>query len=285
MKLRPPQWPRLLGSALREFFEKGFTHWGASLAFYTVFSLPPLLVIAISVSGAFLTPEYLASPLFLERIGDFLSPTGAEIVLGMLREAQGLELGSAKVVPSALLLLVAGTAVFANAQSALNDIWRLQRPGSPVHQILRSRFLSLLMILAIGGILFLSLVLTTVHKAVSDLLTEIIANDLGLIRVLDISVSGLLYWVLFATVYRVLSDANIQWRDVGLGSLITAVLFLLGKEVIASFLTRSEGASAYGAAGSIFAFLLFVYYSAQLFFFGALFTRVWAESRGRVIQA
>ena len=120
-------------------------------------------------------------------------------------------------------------------------------------------------------------------KALAALLQGTLLDELGLIRIVDVSLSGFVYWVLFSTVYRILPDTEIKWRDVLLGGLIAAVLFLLGKELIASFLTRSEGASVYGAAASIFAFLVFIYYSAQLFFVGALYTRLWAGTKGRTI--
>ena len=258
--------------------------WGASLAFYTIVSLPPLLILLASISGALLVPEQLGTQL-TQRLSVFMSQPGTEVVQAVLQQIDRVQIGSVRAIPTVLVLLVGGTAVFVNVQAALNRIWGIDSKGSAVGQVLRTRLMSLLMILCIGAVFILSFFLTAATQLVAIYLSGTLLDQLGLIRLLDIIISGLVYWALFALTYRVLPDARIEWRDVALGSLISALLFLLGKELIAAYLARSGRGTPFGAAGSVFLFLMWVYYSAQLFLMGAVFTRVWAVRRGRTIES
>ena len=141
------------------------------------------------------------------------------------------------------------------------------------------------MVAALGMVLFASFIFTAASRAVGSYLSGTMLASLGLARALDPLVSLLVYWILFALVYRILPDARVEWRDVVLGAFITAILFLLGKEAIAAYLNNVDPGSPYGAAGSIFVFLLWIYYSVQILLIGAVFTHVWAERKGREITS
>lgn len=266
-----------------EFYGRGLMHWGASAAFYTLFSLPPLLILLASVGGLLVPSANVENDLVV-RLAPLLSPEGVELLEGVLDRISEIGFSSLRAVPSGLLLVVTGTAVFANLQTALNEIWDVQSHGTVLASVLRTRLVSLLTAAALGLVLLSSFVFTTGVQILTRLSAGTLLESVGLIRLLDPVASVLVYWILFTVLFRVLPDAEVKWRDVLAGGLVTAVLFLAGKEGLAYYLANTDAGSAYGAAGSVLLFLLWIYYSVQMVFMGAVFTRVWSRHRGRPIR-
>lgn len=280
-----------------EFIERVFDQWiedkcpklGAALSFYTIFSLSPLLVIAVSIAG-FIFGEEAARGEIVYQIQDLVGKEGAMIVQTALKNAQYSADGLRALVISAVTLLIGSTVVFVELQDSLNLIWKVKRiPGRSIFKVIkgffRDRFQSFAMVVATGFLLLVSLLVSTLIAAFSNFLSDtFLTLPLYLFDIADILVSLLVIFIMFMIIFRILPDVNITWKDVWLGSLVTASLFVLGKYLIGLYLGQSSLSSTYGAAGSLVIFLLWIYYSAQILFLGAEFTKVYIESRGREIK-
>lgn len=275
-------WLVIPKEVVTEFYRRGLMHWGASAAFYALISLPPLLILLASVGGLFVPSANVGDSL-VARLAPLLSPQGIDLVDEVVTEMSEIGFSSVRAVPSILLLLVSGTAVFINLQTALNEIWDVEPEGSALLSVLRARLVSLLTAGTLGAVLFLSFLFTTLVQGLTRLSAGTLLESAGLIRLLDPVASLLIYCVLFTLLFRILPDARVEWRDVLAGGCVTGLLFLAGKEALAFYLTHSDAGSPYGAASSVFVFLLWIYYSVQLVFLGAVFTRVWSRHRGRAI--
>lgn len=277
-----------LGSILKEagssWVQDKAPRLGAALAYYTIFSLAPLLVITLAVSSLFFK-QNVAQGRLVEQIESLVGPKGGEAIRAMLESAS--QPGSGGALASVLgvaMLLFGAAGLFGELQDALNTIWEVKpKPGRGVWGVIRSRFMSLSMVLGVSFLLLVSLVISTVLSAMGGLLGDWPTGIVGQIvqTFLDVTVITLL----FAMIYRFLPDVQIAWRDVWLGAAVTAVLFVLGKFLIGLYLGRSTVASAFGAAGSLAVLLVWLYYSAQIFLFGAEFTKAYARARGGVVPA
>jgi membrane protein len=280
-----------------KFIEKVFNHWiedkcpklGAALSFYTIFSLSPLLVIAVSIAG-FIFGEEAARGEIVYQIQDLVGKEGAMIVQTALKNSQYSADGLRALIISAVTLLIGSTVVFVELQDSLNLIWKVKRkPGRSIFKVIlgffKDRFQSFAMVVATGFLLLSSLLVSALIAALNRFLTNtFLSLPLYFFDIADILISLSVIFILFMMLFRVLPDVTITWKDVWLGSLVTAALFVLGKFLIGLYLGQSSLSSTYGAAGSLVIFLLWIYYSAQILFLGAEFIKVYVESRGREIK-
>lgn len=258
------------------------TNWGvhrcsaqsAALAFYTIFSLAPVLVVVITLAGAIWGKEAVRGQIFDEFKG-LMGPEAALLVQEVLKSAARPAAGRIAAIVGGVTLLLGATAVFGQLQDALNTVWSVApKPGATFTTLLRKRLHSFALVIGIGFLLAVSLVLSAGLTGFSRYLERRLELPVDFLQVANFLVSFVVVTLLFAMTYRILPDVKIDWRDVWLGSLLTALLFVVGKTLIGLYLGRTGVASAYGAAGSLVVILLWVYYSALIFFFGAEFTRV-----------
>jgi membrane protein len=263
----------VLREAVREFGRDGATVLGAALSFYTALSLAPLLVILMFVAGVI---GIAAQQQLIMQIVGLIGPQAGAIIQLVL---QNISLEHQKGLISAILgitaLLSSAMAVFGQLQTSMNIIWNVEaRPGrGAFRRWLRKRLLSLGMMAGVGFLLLVSL-------AISTALTLVFSGEGTAWKIVDLGVSLIIYALLFATIFKVLPDISIAWRDVWLGAVITAVLFDVGKFAIGKYLGYSSVGSAYGAAGSLVVLLLWVYYSSLIMFLGAELAQVIAHHRG-----
>jgi membrane protein len=264
---------------------------GAALAYYTVFSVAPLLVIVIAVAGFFFGQAAVQGEL-VAQLRDLFGEQGANAVQALVKSVSSPRKGMLAGVVGVVVLVVGATTIFAELQSALDRIWRIpmQQRARGVWHLLRSRLLAFGLVLATGFLLLVSLVVSTAITAFAHWWGRIPGGWHGIIEALNIVISMLLATGLFAMIYKWMPRAKVAWHDVWTGAAVTAALFEIGKLLIGVYLGRTAVASAFGAAGSIVVLLLWVYYSAQIFLLGAEFTWVYANERkeradGRAGQA
>ncbi len=253
---------------------------GAALAYYTVFSVAPLLVIVIAVAGSFFGEAAVQGEL-VTQLRDVLGEQGANAVQTLIKSASSPRKGMLAGVVGVVILVIGATTIFAEIQSALDRIWRvpLQQRSRGVWHLVRTRLLAFGLVLATGFLLLVSLVVSTGIHAFVHWWGRIPGGWHGIIETLNIAISMILATGLFAMIYKWMPRAKVAWHDVWIGAGVTAGLFELGKLVIGVYLGKTEIASAFGAAGSIVVLLLWVYYSAQIFLLGAEFTWVYANER------
>jgi membrane protein len=275
---------RMLRETADEWVGDKAPRMGAALAYYAIFSVAPLLLIAISIAAAVFGEEAARNDLH-KQIGDTVgkSVAGAiEEVLGNVHRSGGGLLGTAVGV---VILLFGASGVFTELQGALNTIWRVKpKPGSGVWGVVRNRLVSFFVVFGTGFFLLASLVLSAVLEGLERAVGERLAGGEWLWWRVNVAVSFAVVAVLFAMIYKLLPDTNVGWRDVWLGAVIAALLFTVGKYVIGVYLARGAVESAFGAAGSVIVILTWVYYSSQILLFGAEFTRVHARHRGSNIR-
>ncbi|MBZ0114769.1 MAG: YihY/virulence factor BrkB family protein [Thermoanaerobaculia bacterium] len=246
----------------------------AALAFYTLFSLAPVLYFAIGIAGAVLDPAYVRGELFQE-LGALVGEDGALFLSGVLDAAMEQPGGWFQQLLGVGTLVFGATAVFVQLQDSLNAAWEVKpQPGPLVAALLRKRIVSLALVLIMGFLLLVSLLVSTALSAVEGYLGRRDVAPPFFLEAGNFVLSLLIVGLLIAAIYRILPDAVIGWRDVALGASLTAFLFVVGKSLIGFYLGRSGLASGYGAAGSLVLVLLWVYYSSLIVLFGAEFTRV-----------
>jgi membrane protein len=273
----------LIKGAFSGWREDKVPRLGAALAYYTVFSLAPLLIIVISIAGFFFGDEAARG----EIVGQFqglVGEEGGKAIQTMIENA-GREKGSGVVATmiSVVTLLFGASGVFGELQDSLNTIWGVKpKPGRGILGMLKDRFVSFTMVLGIAFLLLVSLVLSAAIAAMGTVFGG--SDSEGLLHILNFVVSFGVITLLFAAMYKYLPDVKIEWKDVWVGAAVTALLFALGKFAIGLYLGKGSVASAYGAAGSLVILLVWVYYSAQILFFGAEFTKVYAKEYGSGLQ-
>jgi membrane protein len=253
---------------------------GAALAYYTVFSLAPILLVVIAVAGFFLGPE-AAQGRLTDELAGLLGADAASVVQSMLAKAGERKAGILATVVGLVTLLAGATGVMIELQGALNTVWEVvPKPGRGIKGILKDRALGLALVMSIGFLLLVSLVLSAALAAFSDVLERIMPGAVVLGYVLANTITIAVIGAFFALLFKVLPDAKIAWRDVWVGALVTSALFHVGKFAIGLYLGKASVGSAFGAAGSLAILLIWVYYSAQIVLFGAEFTRVYANRHG-----
>jgi len=274
----------ILWDAGERFFEQGAMRYSAALAFYSTLALAPLVMLAVSAASlVFADPG--TERLIVEQFDPLLGDQGIQVVERVLDNVPDVENSVIGLAGSVLLLLFGGSVLFVNVQATLNAIWNVRPPDRGIVKgFLKARLTATLMIFAAGGLLLLS----TLLGAAANWATPIIERQLPvgstLVVVVELGLSGVILTLLCAATWRILPNVVLEWRDLWLGAGITAGLFLLGRAVIGWYLSNAAVGSSFGAAGSLMAFLVWIYYSAVIFFFGAEVIQVWTEHRGRPIQ-
>ncbi|MFN8298084.1 MAG: YihY/virulence factor BrkB family protein [Chitinophagales bacterium] len=254
---------------------------GAALSYYTVFSLAPLLLIVVSVSGALLGPEAVQGEV-KRQLQSIIGSHSADLVQDILKAAYKPGSNLLFTIIAIVLLIVGATSVFGQLRTSLNTIWDVKpRARKPIATFFLSRLFSVAMIISLAFLLLISLMLHAGLAAFTNFLER--RYDHGpviLLQILDFLLSGMLTVILFTLIYRFMSDVRLKWRSVIWGAVFTTVLFMLGKYIIGIYLTKSNLGDTYGAAGSIVLLLVWVFYSSQILFFGAEFTRSLAIEAG-----
>jgi membrane protein len=278
--------------AIWQLFQETFQEWSqdkasrlaAALAYYTIFAIAPLLIIVIAIAGA-VFGEDAARGEVVRQIQGFVGREGAEFIEIAIRNASAPQTGAIASVISIVVLLLGATGLFVELQDALNTIWEVQpRPGRTIKNVIRQRILSFLMVLGIGFLLLVSLVISAILIAITTYFTKLVPGTEFLLKFTNFLVSFAITTVLFGLIFKVLPDVKITWKDVLIGAIITSLLFAFGRFLLSQYLALSGFNSAYGAAGSLVAILAWVYYTAQILFFGAEFTQVYARKYGTRIR-
>lgn len=249
---------------------------GAALAFYTLFSLTSILPVTIAVAGYFFGVE-AAQGEIVGQIQGLVGPNGAQAIQALLAAARSHTSGMIATLVASALLLIGATSVFAELKDSLDEIWEVSASQRPAFlTLLRTRFLSFGIVLVLAFLLLVSLAVSAALAVLERYAGEIWSNSVVILSFFSTLISYSVIASLFAVIYKMLPDAHLSWRDVWIGAVVTAGLFVLGKYLIGLYLGNSGVASGFGAAGSVIALLLWVYYSAQIFFLGAEFTRQYA---------
>lgn len=263
-----------------EWFAHGAGSKGAALAFYTLFSIAPILVLVIAIAGLFYGRQAAQGELF-GQLRDLVGSQGAEAIQLILAGARNEEEGRFATLVAGALLLFGATTVFAELKSSLDQIWQLPPLNrGTLWEVVRTRVLSFGMILVLGFLLMVSLVLSAALAVLEQYWAGLWRNATLILTVLNWVVSFCVIAAMFAVIYKMLPRIKLSWRDVAVGALGTAALFTLGKYAIGAYIGNSGVANSFGAAGSMIALLLWVYYSAQIFFLGAEFARQYALQLG-----
>jgi membrane protein len=257
-----------------DFFAHGIATQGAALAFFTLFSLAPVLLVIIFVAGLVWGQETVQGRVVREFEG-LMGPGAAGTVQQILRNVSAGKASRFASVLGIATLLSGATGVFVQLQGALNAAWGVApRPGHVFRTLLRKRLVSFALLLAIGFLLLVSLAFSAALSALREYVEWHSSIPIGFLHAADVCVSYLLIAILLGLIYRILPDAEIEWRDVVLGAVITALLIDVGKWAIGEYLGRTGVATAYGAAGSVVLILLWVYYASLILLIGAEFTHV-----------
>lgn len=256
---------------------------GAALAYYTVFSLAPMLLIAIGVAGIVFGQQAVEGQL-VQQLGGMLGQQGAQLLQTMIANSSKMGGGWVSTIAGLVLLFLGASGVFGQLQKAMNKIWEVgPDPDAGVRGFVKKRVVAMSMVVSMGLLLVVSLVVSTALSAFSEVLQSRLVGGVLVWQAVNAAVSLGVLMLFFASVFKVMPDADVRWRDVWFGAFVTAVLFTIGKELLVFYLGRSAVAANFGPAASLVALLIWVYYSAQILFLGAEFTQVWARSRGREI--
>ena len=278
----------LLKTTVNDFLDDRCQTMAAALAYYTAFSLPPLMVLVLLILGTVMDPAQVQGNL-QQQLTTLMGAKGAEQVQALIMQAQRPAASNALTATLGVLTLLFGaTGVFGELQAALNTVWQVKPSESSGgwKKFVLKRVVSFTMVLGVAFLLLVSLTLSALISAFGAIISAQIDGGLSttLLFVLDLSLSFTIFSLVFATIYKFVPDAEIGWKDVRAGAMGTATFFLIGKFIIGFYLGRSNPGQAYGAAGSLAILLVWLYYSSMLLLFGAEFTQVWACRHGRQIR-
>jgi len=278
-----------LGNALlksfKYFSEDKILKYSASLAYTTVFSMGPLLIVIIFLASFFYDREAAAGKIFFQ-MQEFVGKDAAKQLQTIIENASISGKKTFAATIGIATLLVGSTAIFAEIQDSINSIWGLKaKPRKGIWKMLRNRFLSFSVVISLGFLLLVSLAIATVIEGVSDRLTAQFPNvAVVFFYILNLIITFVITSGLFAVIFKILPDATTRWKDVLPGAIASGLLFMLGKFGISFYVSRSDVASTYGAAGSLVILLLWVYYSAIILYLGAEFSKAWAVQSGSHIR-
>jgi membrane protein len=275
---------RTIRSAGRAWWDDDCARMGASLSYYTLFAIAPILLVAIAIAGLVFGAEAVRGEI-VGQLDHLIGRDGALTVQGLLEGASHRRAGMVATLIGAITFLIASTGAFLELQVAFNTIWRVKpNPERHFYAFVINRIRSFGLVVAIGFLLLVSLTVTAALAAVNAWLFNLSPVNALLWTIVNTLVSIVVTTGLFALLFRFLPDVRLRWRDVITGAVVTAVLFTIGQQLIGLYLGQSTIASMYGAAGSMMILLLWVYYSCQILLFGAQFTRVWAARLGRKVS-
>lgn len=274
---------KVFRQAVGGFIERGALSRGAAIAFYTVTSLAPLLLIVIAIAGLVLGQDAARTGV-IDQLSGLVGPQGTDLIKSVVTRSSDPASGTTATVLGAVMVLVAASGIFGEMQTALNTTWNVKPSDEPWLSLIRARAASLGLVAALG---FVSIVSLAASAAISALGNEFAIRAPGavvLLSVLNTGVSLALFALLFAAIYKLLPDTPLRWRDVAIGAAVTAMLFTGGKSLIGWYLGQAAPGSTYGAAGTLVVLLLWTYYAAQIFLFGAELTRAIADARAPALD-
>lgn len=284
IRRRAPAIVRVFGAALKAWWDDDAIRLGAALAYYTLFAIAPVLLVATGIAGLVFSADAVRGAI-VNQLDHLVGPEGAQAVQSLLDGASQRRVGHLATTLGGVAFVVATTGAFLELQAALNTVWRVKpTPGAHLKAFLVDRLRSFGLVVAIGFLLMVSLAVTTALAAFSAWLARHSSSVPLVWSGVQVLVSLIGTTTLFALLYRVLPDVHLGWRDVATGAFVTAVLFTIGQQLIGLYLGQRSLASSYGAAGSVMILLLWVYYSCQILLLGAEFTRVYAEHRGTTVD-
>ncbi|TPE42774.1 YihY/virulence factor BrkB family protein [Pontibacter mangrovi] len=274
----------LLKEASLEFIDNNSFQKGAALAYYTIFALPPMLIIIISAAGYFFGEQAVSGEVYY-RIKELIGTEGAYSVQKMVENVNEFGDFNLAAIVGTIALFIAATGVFISLQDSLNEIWQVKPvPKRGYVKLVLDRILSFGMILTIAIVLLLSLLANTILVAIGDFLTARFSGWIVyVLHFANFASAFLLMSFLFACIYKFLPDAKIKWRDVGVGALVTSLLFVVFRGLIGFYLGKNDVGSVYGAAGSVVVILTWVFFTSQIIFYGAVFTFVYSRKYGHNI--
>ncbi len=276
----------LLRDTALEFTRDKASRLAAALAYYAAFSIAPLLLVVIGLVGFFWEAEEASvQARLMTELSDLIGSDGADAIRMMLENTASTGSGTIATLAGVAGLIWGSSRLFAQLQGSLNDIWNVKpKPGRGILGFVITRTLSFSMVLVLGFLLLVALVVSALLAALNDFIADYVSLPVVFLEITNHALAVAIMTVLFAAIYKILPDAEVRWRDVWVGGLITAILFNLGKYGISIYLSTTATASTYGAAGSFVLLLLWIYFSSIIFFFGAEFTQVYARHFGHRIE-
>ena len=269
----------MLKATVLSFIDDEVLSRGAAIAFYTVTSIAPVLLIVVAIAGLVFGNDAAQNSINLE-LGGLMGSQTAEVLQAAVAGAAKKSSGIIATIIGIATFLATASGVFGEMQAALNSIWKTKARTTTMSRLFRARIASLGLVATLGFLLIVSLAVSAGLTAFSNYLDLVFPSGKLILPIVNVSVSFALLAVLFAAIYKVLPDRNLQWRDVITGAVVTSALFTIGKSLIGWYIGSSAVASSYGAAGGLIVLLLWVYYSVQTFLLGAEFTKVYANRHG-----
>jgi len=276
----------LLKQTAQEWLQDKAPQLGAALAYYTVFSLAPLILVLLAIVGVLFRDDPAgARDKITQQMSYFLDPSAVQVVQNIAQKASQPDKSTIATIIGVALALFGASGVFGQLQDALNTIWGVRaKPGLGIWGFLRARFLSFAMVAGICFLLLVSLAIEALLKGFSHYLQSVLPGGIAIAVTVYLVFDFAVVVLLFAMIFKFLPDVKIQWRDVWIGAVMTAILFGIGKWLLGFYLGSGAAGSAYGAASSLITLLLWVYYSSQILLFGAEFTQVYAAQAGRAFR-
>src|SRR6185437_15133016 len=284
-KVTPKHIWKVLKNTFKGFSDHRITKMSSSLAYYTIFSLAPLLIIIISLSGLFLGKDAAEGKIY-EQLSNFIGPDTASQLQTMIQNASLTGKSKFAAIVGVATLIIGATTVFAQIQDSINFIWGIKpKPKKGWLNMLKNRFLSFSVIVGLGFLLLVSLTISTLIETFSNSLKVHFPQiTVVVLYVINVVITLIVTTLIFGAIFKVLPDAKIKWRDVLAGAITTAVLFMLAKFGISFYISKSNVGSTYGAAGSLIILLLWIYFSAIILYFGAEFTKAYTIEFGSEIH-
>ncbi len=278
-------WLKVFRDSFKKFFsENPFKH-SASIAYFTVISLPGIAIISVLVAGSFYEYDAVREEL-IKQISLLMGQNSADQIEELMGKAYLSSESLVMKIVGGAILFISATTVFVSLQDSLNNIWKIRpKPNKEILKFIINRLLSLAMIVSIGFLVLVSLMIDTVIAILNQTISGYFNGfSYYIIVIANIAISLFIITFIFAAIYKILPDAQIKWKDVWMGAIVTTVFFVAGKYLIGYYLSKSNLGDAYGAAGSLVALLAWVYYSVLIFLFGANFTMVYTRYKGRRIR-
>ncbi|MCG8394098.1 MAG: YihY/virulence factor BrkB family protein [Pseudomonadales bacterium] len=273
-------WFGILKQAIRLWLEGNAVSYAGSLAFFTLFSIAPVIILAVKVISLVMTSEAAMAEI-LGQLEETIGPAATNEVRNAIANTRAPSSGLLAGLLSLTIMVIGATTVFTQMQRSMNAIWDVMpRPSrSTIKALIKSRLLSLTVVISLGFVLLVSLLLNVAVHSLLVFAENWLPIPAGIVVVIEMLVALLVIALLFATMFRVLPDVLLKWKDVALAAIVTAVLFSLGRALIGLYLAHTATASTYGAAGSLVVLLMWVYYSSMILLFGAAFCRAHCEAR------
>jgi membrane protein len=276
---------RLLKTTFNHWLEDKAPQLGAALAYYTVFSLAPMVLVLFAVFGFIYGNSEVVRQAILHQVYSILDPSSAKAVADIVASTGKPTASAVATVVGIAAALFGASGVFGQLQDSLNVIWGVKpKPGKSFVSFLRARFLSFAMVAGVCFLLLVSLTVSALVTALGGYLEHLFPGASALVWTIHLALDIGIVTLLFAMIFKFLPDAQLSWRDVRLGAMLTTALFLVGKYALGFYIGSGSVGSAYGAAGSLITMLIWIYYAAQIVLFGAEFTQVYSQERGRDIH-